>query len=217
MFVVEVKSPLDVMVTRYRAALSAPTSRERKRAIEGAEALLAAELLNAQTESLPWRAGVLSPSEQAARTMAEDQLAQIRAVYSFGLIAGAARDGRLQHLLHAETICLRIWDNIRAGKKQGVFPQETGVLAELSGELRAKGIRGGRNRDTLRNYWMAYRGVAHFGAGIRVAEAEGLTPAAGIEIGEEIRFSLATESASKNKKPFVPESEQVFFRLKSIA
>ena len=39
----------------------------------------------------------------------------------------------------------------------------------------------------------------------------------GIEIGEEIRFSLATESASSNRKPFVPEDEQIFFRLKSVA
>lgn len=217
MFIVEVKSPYDVMLPRYRDALSAPTWDGRKQAIEGAEALLAAESLNTQTRSLLWRLGVLSPSEQVSRSMAETQLEQIQAVYFFGLVAGEARTGRLQHLLHAETICLRIWDNIRAEKRQGVFSRKTGVLAVLSNELRAKGIRGGRDWDTLRNYWATYRGVAHFGAGLRVAEMEGLDLSVGIEIGEEIRISLSNASASRGKKPFVPESEQVIFRKETTA
>ena len=63
---------------------------------------------------------------------------------------------------------------------------------------------------------MTHRGVAHFGAGLRVAEVEGLDRSVGIEMGEKIRFSLSHESASPDKRPFVPEDGQVFFRLQSM-
>lgn len=98
-----------------------------------------------------------------------------------------------------------------------MFSPGTGVIAVMSDALRQEGIRGGRDKDTLREYWTTYRGVAHFGAGLRVAEMEGLEPSVGIEIGEEIRYSLANESAPPSRKPYVPESEQVFFEVESIA
>ena len=213
MFRVEVKRPLKIMLPRYRQALSAPDAESREHAIKGAEALLAAEELHAESQSLLWRAGVSEPTTDAARAMAVVQLLQIRSVYAFGLASGEARSGKLQKLFLAETICLRIWDNIRAGKKQGVFSKGTGVLAVLADELRANNVRGGRDKDTLRDYWMTYKGVAHFGAGLRVAKIEGLDPSVGIEIGEEIRHALSVESATPSKKPFVPEVEQVFFHL----
>ena len=68
MFRVEVKRPLKIMLPRYRQALSAPDAESREHAIKGAEALLAAEELHAESQSLLWRAGVSEPTTDAARS-----------------------------------------------------------------------------------------------------------------------------------------------------
>lgn len=183
------------------------------RAIEGAEAFLAAEELHADTQSVLWRAGVADLTPDAARRLAEVQLDQIRSIYAFRRASGDARSGKLKQLFQAETICLRIWDNIRTGKEQGVYSARTGVIAVLSEELRARNIRGGRDTDTLRKYWKVYRGVAHFGAGLRVAKMEGIEPSAGVEIGEEIRFALSNNCPPQRNDPFVPEEQQIIFQL----
>lgn len=196
MLTVEVKPPLDVMLPRYRDALSAPTWDESERAIVGAEALLAAEFLAAQCQSPLWRSGALSPSVQAARSMAEDQLEQIRAVYAFGLVAVQRETVGFSICYMQRPFACAYGTTFEPAKDRACSRKGLNrVIAELSDDLRAKGIRGGRDQDTLRNYWMTFRGVAHFGAGLRVAEMEGLEPSVGIEIGEEVRFSLANESA----------------------
>lgn len=199
----------------YRRALAALGQDSRKMALDGLHEKLAAIERDAiQIHSKFGKAGLIKPDPDFALSFTTSFSERVKKLNFYETTVIDAKNGAQNRLLTAEMLARDIWLSIHYEENRGVY-SETGLLEGLRHAFRDAKIRGGQDKDTLRKNWLEYRGVAHLGAAVIICRQLQITGRDVVLFAEEIRFALSNERPKGQKKAYVPEEEQISFRLNS--
>lgn len=193
--------------------MSAKGQADRVAALEGLHEKLSSLERDEYLINRPFgQAGIIEPDESYARELTKSFSKRMEKVRKFETVVDGARAGSLNRLLTAEVLAREIWWSIHYEKSEGVY-SKSGLLERVQHRFREGNFRGGKDKDTLRKNWGEYRGVAHIGAAMMICEELKITGREVVLFAEEIRFALSHENPRGTKEPYVPEVEQITFRL----
>lgn len=88
-----------------------------------------------------------------------------------------------------------------------------GILEQVRVEAKALGIRGGVDKDTVRNIWNCYRGVVHLGMAMDSCEDNPNSGWHVLHLAEDRQNALSGNCPRGTEKPYVDSDCQLSFPI----
>lgn len=199
----------------FRVALSEESDALRKQAIQNVkhEAMgsLLQELPNVVGEDWVSDPGVSELVQWVAKTSGQRH----EAIYAFGETVRRYEEKNERKLNIAEEIGNMIWVSIQDKMFEGVQTR-TGILAQLRDQAIASGLRGARDKDTVRKIWDTYRGVVHVGMALTYCEDNPDPNLNVLHVAERFRRDLSQHCPRGTSSPYVNPKRQISFYYSSM-
>ncbi|WIY24193.1 hypothetical protein [Parasedimentitalea psychrophila] len=103
-----------------------------------------------------------------------------------------------------------IWLSIQDKNFEGV-QTDRGILQQVRDDAKESGVRGARDRDTLREIWGTYRGVVHLGRAIDLCENYSGQKWDVLDLAELFRKGLSENYPKGTSQPYVSPDDQISF------
>ncbi|NRB17768.1 MAG: hypothetical protein HRU33_09440 [Rhodobacteraceae bacterium] len=193
-----------------RLALSEGSIEERVQAIK-----------NVKQDVVAWRINMLSGEHgtcwasdpnnaEFVQWVAKSSAERHEASFEFLLTTRRYEDKNNHKLNIAEHIGELIWLSIQDEKFEGV-QTDRGILQQVRDDAKESGVRGARDRDTLRKIWNTYRGVVHLGRAIDFCENYPEQKWDVLHLAELFRKGLSENCPKGTSKPYVSPDDQISF------
>ncbi|SER94341.1 hypothetical protein SAMN04490244_10467 [Tranquillimonas rosea] len=212
MHTVSINEPESSYLELFRIALSAEDHEARIAALRQVKQVVSAERLRVLSQSDCWTD---EPDNQALLTWAARTAAEREdAICEFLRVSRVYEDRNERRLTIAEHAGKLVYLSIKEEKREGV-QTPSGILYQLTQAAKEHGIQGGRDKDTVRRSWGAYRGIVHLGMAIDLCDEQASPPEEVLFLAEQIRRVLSTSCPKGASEPYVPQAEQISFVYKS--
>ena len=214
MFRVSINEADGLYLELFRIALSAEDSKARIEALRYVKHVVVAERLKVLSES----EGPGWPSEPYNQPLvtwtAQTAVERDDAMYEFSRVSRTYEDRNERRLNIAEHAGKLVYLSILEGKRQGV-QTPAGILHQVTLAGKQHGIRGAKDKDTVRKSWGAYRGVVHLGMAMDFCQDQAVLPEEVLFLAEKIRRALSETCPKGTSDPYVPREEQIYFNYES--
>ena len=214
MQIIAINEPELCYLGLFRMALSETNLEERLTAITAVRH----DVIGGRLELLPdgTDGGWVNEPENAnlALWVAKTSVVRHEATHMLADIQRRYEDRNERKLNVAEHIGKLVYLSIQDQKNQGLQVRG-GILEQVSDIAKENGIRGARDKDTLRKIGNAHRGVVHLGIAMDYCE-EAADPALnGLHVAEHFRKARCENAPQKTKDPYVDQGDQISFAYKS--
>ncbi|ANT60965.1 hypothetical protein AYJ57_11685 [Salipiger sp. CCB-MM3] len=214
MFKVSINEVDGLYLELFRIALSAEDNEARVEALRYVKHVVVAERLKvlAESEGPGWAS---EPDNQSLVTWSAQTAAERDdAIYEFSRVSRTYEDRNERRLNIAEHAGKLVYLSILEGKRQGV-QTPTGILHQVTLAGKQHGIRGAKDKDTVRRSWGAYRGIVHLGMAMDFCADQPVQPEEVLFFAERIRRVLSGSCPKGTSEPYVPPEAQISFAYES--